>query len=62
MAWHYARYADALAVAGKAAYSPPMYVNAALNRMGKAPGEYPSGGPLPHLLDVWKAGAPYDRR
>src|SRR5262249_4276271 len=22
------------------------------------PGEYPSGGPLPHLLDVWKAGAP----
>jgi beta-galactosidase GanA len=35
-----------------------MYVNAALNRPNKAPGEYPSGGPLPHLLDVWKAGAP----
>jgi beta-galactosidase GanA len=26
--------------------------------MGRAPGEYPSGGPLPHLLEVWKAGAP----
>ena len=24
----------------------------------KKPGEYPSGGPLPHLIDVWKAGAP----
>jgi len=57
-AWHYARYAEAVAAAGKAAYPLPMYVNAALNRAGKAPGEYPSGGPLPHLLDVWKAGAP----
>jgi beta-galactosidase GanA len=57
-AWHYARYAQAIAAAGKAAYPIPLYVNAALNRMGKAPGEYPSGGPLPHLLDVWKAGAP----
>jgi beta-galactosidase GanA len=33
-------------------------VNAALNRTGRKPGEYPSGGPLPHLIDVWKAGAP----
>ena len=30
MAWHYARYVDALALAGKAAYPLPMYVNAAL--------------------------------
>lgn len=57
-AWHYARFADALARAGKAAYAIPMYVNAALNRPGRAPGQYPSGGPLPHLIDVWKAGAP----
>jgi beta-galactosidase GanA len=35
-----------------------MYANVALNRPGKAPGDYPSGGPLPHLIDVWKAGAP----
>lgn len=58
-AWHYARFADALAAAGKSAYPLPMYVNVALNRPGRAPGEYPSGGPLPHLLDVWKAGAPH---
>jgi beta-galactosidase GanA len=57
-AWHYAQYVDAVVKAGKAVYPLPMYVNAALNRAGKAPGEYPSGGPLPHLLDVWKVGAP----
>ena len=57
-AWHYARFAEALVKAGKANYDLPMFVNAALNRTGRKPGEYPSGGPLPHLLDVWKAGAP----
>jgi beta-galactosidase GanA len=57
-AWYYARFADQLAAAGKAAYPIPMYVNVALNRPGRVPGEYPSGGPLPHLLDVWKAGTP----
>jgi beta-galactosidase GanA len=57
-AWTYARYVDAIAKAGKAVYPLPMYVNAALNHSGKAPGEYPSGGPVPHLLDIWKAGAP----
>ncbi|WP_257557331.1 DUF5597 domain-containing protein [Sphingobium sp. CFD-2] len=57
-AWHYARFADALTRSGKGAYPMPMYVNVALNRPGRLPGEYPSGGPLPHLIDVWKAGAP----
>jgi beta-galactosidase GanA len=47
-----------MVVAGKAAYPLPMYVNTALNRPGKAPGEYPSGGPLPHLFEAWRAGAP----
>lgn len=56
-AWYYARFADGLTRAGKAAYNMPMYVNVALNRPGRLPGEYPSGGPLPHLIDVWKAGA-----
>ena len=57
-AWHYARFVEALVGAAKKRYDIPMYVNAALNRTGRKPGEYPSGGPLPHLLDVWKAGAP----
>src|SRR5262249_38809498 len=58
MAWHYATYVETVAHAGKAAYPLPMLTNAALNRPGKQPGQYPSGGPLPHLFEAWKAGAP----
>ncbi len=58
MAWHFARYTDAVAAAGRAAYDLPMYVNAALIRPGYAPGAYPSAGPLPQVFDVWRAGAP----
>jgi beta-galactosidase GanA len=58
MAYHFARYVDRVAAAGKAEYPLPMYVNAALNRPGRAPGEYPSGGPLPQVFDAWRAGAP----
>jgi hypothetical protein len=57
-AWNFAAYVEQVAAAGKAAYPLPMYVNAALIRPGRTPGRYPSGGPLPHLIDVWKAGAP----
>lgn len=57
-AQHYARYVQSLVEAGKAVYPLPMYVNVALNAPNRAPGEYPSGGPLPHLIDVWKSGAP----
>ena len=57
-AWYFATFANALTRAGKAAYDLPMYVNVALNRPGKTPGEYPSAGPLPHLFDVWKAAGP----
>jgi len=58
MAWHFARYVQEVAAAGKAEYALPMYVNAALIRSGYLPGQYPSAGPLPHLMDVWRAGAP----
>ena len=58
MAWHYARFANEIAAAGKAVYNLPMYVNAALNRPGWKPGQYPSAGPLPHVINIWKAGAP----
>jgi len=58
MAWHFAAYVEAVVAAGKAVYPLPMFVNAALVRPGRLPGEYPSGGPLPHLRDVWRAAAP----
>ena len=35
-----------------------MFANAALIRPGYQPGQYPSAGPLPHLVDVWRAAAP----
>lgn len=57
-AWFYATYVNRLVEAGKAVYNIPMYVNAALNRAGRLPGEYPSAGPIPNLIDIWKAGAP----
>jgi hypothetical protein len=58
MAWHFARYSNDIAQAGKKEYPLPMYVNAALIRPGYKPGQYPSAGPLPHLMDVWQAAAP----
>lgn len=59
MAWHYARYVEQVAAAGKAAYPLPLYVNAWLCSPNQKPGEYPSGGPLPHVMDCWLAGAPH---
>lgn len=58
MAWYFARYVNRVTELGKAQYPLPMFVNAALIRPGYQPGQYPSAGPLPHLMDVWRAGAP----
>lgn len=58
MAWYYANYINAIATAGKAEYSIPIYANAALIRPNYEPGQYNSGGPLPHSQDIWRAGAP----
>jgi beta-galactosidase GanA len=58
MAWHFARYHERVAAAGKREYPLPMYANAALIRPGYVPGRYVSAGPLPHLIDVWRAGSP----
>ena len=58
MAWQYARYIGKVAEAGKAEYPLPMYTNAALVRPNYAPGQYNSGGPLPHSADIWRAGGP----
>ena len=58
MAWYYSKFTNTLVEGGKAIYPLPMFVNAALNRPGWLPGNYPSAGPLPHLMDVWKAAGP----
>ncbi len=59
MAWQYATYIDAVTAAGKAEYPLPMYTNAALVRPNYQPGQYNSGGPLPHSKDIYRAGAPH---
>lgn len=58
MAWHYAKYVERLAQTARSIYNVPLYVNAAMNSRGRKPGEYPSAGPLAHLIDVWHCGAP----
>jgi hypothetical protein len=58
MAWNYATYIEGVARAGKAEYPLPMYVNAQLPAPMERAGEYPSGGPHPYYLEVWRAAAP----
>ena len=56
--WTYATYVEQIAKAGREIYDLPMYVNVALNSRNRQPGQYPSGGPLAHLIDLWHCGAP----
>lgn len=57
--YQYAQYIGKIAAAGKEAYPVPMYVNAWLKQKSTpVPGRYPSGGPTPHTLDIWRAAAP----
>ena len=58
MALNYARYVEHLAKAARQIHDMPLYVNAAMNSRGRRPGEYPSAGPLAHLIDFWHEGAP----
>lgn len=58
MAWNYASYIEAVTRAGKGEYALPMYVNAQLPAPLERAGDYPSGGPHPYYLEVWRAAAP----
>lgn len=58
MAYHYAKYVERMAQTARSIYNVPLYVNAAMNSRGRNPGEYPSAGPLAHLIDAWHCGAP----
>jgi len=59
MAWHYAKYLNTVAAAGKREYNIPMFVNAwIVQPEDKKPGDYPSGGPQAHVHDIWRIGAP----
>lgn len=58
MAWSYAQYVEKLAQAAHDIYHLPLFINAAMNSRGRKPGEYPSAGPLAHLIDIWHCGSP----
>lgn len=60
MAWAFGSYVEKVARAGAAQYALPMYANAWLGPQPNAPqpGDYPSGGPVARVMDVWKATAP----
>ncbi|MCX2891167.1 DUF5597 domain-containing protein [Pseudomonas sp. DCB_BI] len=60
MAWHQARSVDTVAAAGKKQLPLPMYANAWLGPQAPqdSAGTYPSGGPVPQVMDIWTAGAP----
>ncbi|RAO69652.1 uncharacterized protein BHQ10_005664 [Talaromyces amestolkiae] len=72
MAYHYARYLDRVAEAGKKEYPIPLYTNVWQNYVGDDrdesfpvvvgggghPGDYPSGGGTSNVLDVWQKFAP----
>jgi len=59
MAWYYAKYINYVVEAGKAEYPIPMFVNAWLKQREHSwPGTYPSGGCLPQVFDIYRAGGP----
>jgi len=59
MAWHYGRFLETMASSGKQAYPIPVFTNTWIVQPDdRGPGDYPSGGPKPVSLDVWKAAAP----
>jgi hypothetical protein len=65
-AWSVASYVNQVAAAGKAQFDIPLYCNVWIQyprgypiRGRLQPGlDYPSGGPVQSMIDVWKAAAP----
>ncbi|KAF6835668.1 hypothetical protein CPLU01_04138 [Colletotrichum plurivorum] len=78
MAYHISSYVGRVAAAGKAEYNIPLYTNTWLNfddpsqldlrgvpvvvGGGADPGVYPSGGPCPHVLDIWRHNTLFTER
>lgn len=72
MAYHYALYVNEVASAGKEQYPIPHYTNLWMNYSGEdsdndfpvvvggggMPGDYPSGGAVSNVMDVWMRFAP----
>ena len=57
-AYHVASFVEYVAKAGKDAYELPMAVNCWLDKAADTPGDYPSGGPVARVHEVWDYCAP----
>jgi hypothetical protein len=60
MAYQLGHFIGEVATAGKAELNIPMYVNAWLGPQPKqdSPGQYPSGGPVARVADIYRAAGP----
>jgi len=59
MAWNYAHYMNQVTEVGKTEYPIPVFTNTwIVQPEDRGPGDYPSGCPEPHVLDIWRAGGP----
>lgn len=72
MAYHYALYTEQVASAGRREYAIPLYTNVWQNYVsddadnafpaiaggGGDPGDYPSGGGVSNVIDIWQKFAP----
>jgi hypothetical protein len=57
MAWNYSHYMNQVTKAGKSEYPVPVFTNTwIVQPEDRGPGDFPSGGPEPHVLDIWRAG------
>lgn len=57
--WQYASYINAIAGKGKEIYPIPTFCNCWLVQNDQEkPGDYPNGGPVSRVFDIWKAAAP----
>ena len=57
-AYHVASFVEYVAKAGKVAYDLPMTANCWLDKAADTPGDYPSGGPVARVHEVWDYCAP----
>lgn len=57
-AYHVALFVEYVAKAGKDVYDLPMAVNCWLDKAADTPGDYPSGGPVARVHEVWDYCAP----
>ncbi len=57
-AYYISRFVGQVAKAGKEKYNLPMTVNCWLDKKGDKPGNYPAGGPVSRVHEVWDFCAP----